>query len=151
MFKPYSHFVGKTTDPERWTGTAKTLVVPNQSMSIREIVTRYASGQTVVGSREHYYDGSEDFDAFDPTLDPNFDLADYTEMQNEISKSFLGQKGTPPADGGSPSAGAQQENSQEPVKKAKSEASSQIAGDANLKGQAPSAESAKGVQKVTTN
>lgn len=58
------------------------LTVPNQSLTIREILSR--SGVLSV-SKSIYHDGLDDFDACDPTLRPDFDLSDVTEISREIS------------------------------------------------------------------
>lgn len=64
--------------------TETVLTVPDQSLTIRQIVERFASGQTVDGQRQVYHDGVEDFDFEDETLRPDFDLSDVTRIENEI-------------------------------------------------------------------
>ena len=74
------------------TNPMKSVTVPNQSMSIREIIQRFSLGQSVSGAREVYYDDEEDFDNVDPTLDPNFDLSDYTRLKEETEISLSRKK-----------------------------------------------------------
>lgn len=63
------------------------LTVPDQSLTVREIVTRFVNGQPVTGSHSVYYDNVDDFDVIDPTLDPSFDLADATAIANQLAES----------------------------------------------------------------
>ena len=71
----------------------KTLVtVPDQSMTIREIMDRFVVGQEMSIGKYIYYDGSENFDDIDETLDPAFDLADHTAISQEIASNKAKRK-----------------------------------------------------------
>lgn len=70
------------------------MAVPNQSMSIKEIVQRFTLGQSLSIGRSVYYDGDPDFDD-DTALDsPEFDLSDVSEAQRliEREKAVRGSK-----------------------------------------------------------
>lgn len=58
--------------------------VPGMAMTIAEIMRKFANGIPVNVSRSVSYDNQESFDAFDPTQDPSFDLADYSERMSEV-------------------------------------------------------------------
>lgn len=58
------------------------LCVPDQSLSLDEIILRFASGQPVNGGRPSYY-GGETLDTFDPTQHPGNDVID---IQNEYDQ-----------------------------------------------------------------
>lgn len=63
------------------------LTVPNQALTIREILRR--SGVIDVG-KQVYYDQEPDHDNADPTqVGSGFDLSDATEMLNNISQREL--------------------------------------------------------------
>lgn len=64
---------------------AKSLTVPNQSKPIKDIVTRYVQTGQLPESTPTYYDGVDNFDHFEPSMDGNFDLADYSAMAEEIA------------------------------------------------------------------
>jgi len=150
MFKTYSELVGQKTKPERISGKAVKMVVPNQSMPIREILVRYASGQAVGGAKAHYYDQLEDFDQTDATLDPDFDLSDYSRIKNELDeKRFYSKKKTPPASAQGDEAGAHGSSAANQPSGASSAASSNQGNLAAQEPKAPSAESAQGVEKQT--
>lgn len=62
------------------------LTVPNQSLSVRDILQRYTMGTMIPEmSRSVYYDGLEDFDQSDETLKPDFDLSDATRISQEVA------------------------------------------------------------------
>ena len=64
------------------------LVEPCESYTVRELVYRLAMGMPVssgVRSGE-YPDEDEDFDDVLPTDDPDFDLADYSQLSREIEE-----------------------------------------------------------------
>lgn len=61
------------------------MTVPDQSMSIKDMIARFASGQSLNVGREVYYEENPDFENVDITLDPNFDLADVTEEQEKLA------------------------------------------------------------------
>lgn len=62
--------------------------IPNQSLSVREILNRYIKGLPIDNiQRKGYYTGSDDFEDYDETLDPNFDLSDVTEGMLQIERN----------------------------------------------------------------
>ena len=65
----------------RTTPYPPSLTIPDQSLTIREIIDRFSRGQDLNVMHSVYYDGVEgevDFDYIDPTLDPAYDLSDVT-------------------------------------------------------------------------
>lgn len=61
------------------------LTIPDQAMSIRQILADYTIGRdNNVLARNPQYSNTDDFDNIDPTSDPSFDLADMTELQEQI-------------------------------------------------------------------
>lgn len=65
------------------------LTVPNQSLSVNDILTNFTRGvgmQSV--ARSVYYDGIDDFDADDDTLRPDFDLSDVSNASEEINNAL---------------------------------------------------------------
>lgn len=55
------------------------MATPDLSMTVRDMVQRLARGLPVTGAiGSPAYSENPDFDDFDPTEDPAFDLADYT-------------------------------------------------------------------------
>ena len=65
------------------------MTIPDQSMSIEEIVTRFASGEPISVGQDVYYETDEvnaSFSDVDPTMDPSFDLSDYSAMRSELSQ-----------------------------------------------------------------
>lgn len=65
------------------------LTVPNQSLSVNDILTNFTRGvgmQSV--ARSVYYDGLDDFDSDDDTLRPDFDLSDVSNASEEISNAL---------------------------------------------------------------
>lgn len=62
------------------------LTIPDQSMSIREIIQRFSSGGNIDRmAKPVYYDGLDDYDQADPTLRGDFDLSDATAISQEIA------------------------------------------------------------------
>lgn len=64
------------------------LVEPSESYTVRELVYRLAMGMPIssgVRSGE-YPDRDEDFDDVLPTEEPDFDLADYARMKEEVEE-----------------------------------------------------------------
>lgn len=53
------------------------MTVPDQSLTIREILERYTKGIPVQGLKVVDYDDTEDFNQIDPISIRNFDLSDY--------------------------------------------------------------------------
>lgn len=74
------------TQNRKETPVGVSLTVPDQSMTIQEILRRFATGQTIGVGKQIYYDDLDDFDQIDPTLDPNFDLSDVSLIRNEIKE-----------------------------------------------------------------
>ena len=67
-----------------WCDPKKDMTVPDQSISIKDMIERFVRGEAVNGGRPHYYDEMESFENVDPTLDPDFGLSDYAIITNEI-------------------------------------------------------------------
>ena len=64
------------------------MTIPDQSMSIEEIVNRFASGEPISVGHDVYYETDEvhaSFDDYDPTADGSFDLADASAMQADLA------------------------------------------------------------------
>lgn len=55
--------------------------VPGMGYTIAEIMQKFASGVHLPVERKVYYDGEDNFDSIDPTLDPDFD---FSEAQNQL-------------------------------------------------------------------
>lgn len=75
------------------TGVSET--VPDQSYTVRDLLERFASGtMPSVGKDGFFYDESDVVNwVTDPTLRPDFDLADYTnEMLRLQEQKFLSQQ-----------------------------------------------------------
>lgn len=62
------------------------MTVPNQTMSLRQIVDRFRAGQQIPIGKNIYYDGNPTFDDFNPIEDREFDLVDYSEKLEEIKQ-----------------------------------------------------------------
>jgi len=61
--------------------TGESMTVPNQALSIRDIIQRFTLGNPVSGGRSVYFD---DIEEVDETLRPDFDLSDVSRIKNEI-------------------------------------------------------------------
>lgn len=63
------------------------LVEPSDSYTVRELIYRLAMGMPVAsGVRSgDYPDTDQDFDDVLPTEDPDFDLADYAALRNDLA------------------------------------------------------------------
>lgn len=65
------------------------LTVPNDSYSVQELLIRHLSGSLPDISKEFYYDTDVQdpscFDNIDPTMSPDFDLADYHALSNDLA------------------------------------------------------------------
>ncbi len=59
--------------------------VPNQALTIQEILTRFTTSGSLPIGKQVYYD-DEDVNEPDPTLDPDFDLADATAIKEDIEQ-----------------------------------------------------------------
>ena len=64
------------------------LVEPSESYTVRELVYRLAMGMPVSSGLRSgdYPDEDEGFDDVLPTDDPDFDLADYSQLSHEIEE-----------------------------------------------------------------
>lgn len=58
--------------------------VPDMSFTIPQLMQRFASGNDPLISKKPIYDENANFDSFDVTRDPAFDLADYTALQHDL-------------------------------------------------------------------
>lgn len=65
---------------------------PGQAMPVSEILHRFTNGQFPSGQRIVHYDKDPDFDSYDPTLDPDFDLVDAHYRLQQIGQNFLKEK-----------------------------------------------------------
>ena len=61
--------------------------VPDMEMSIKEIMARFANGQTVLGGRPSFF-GGEDFEEEDPTQKMGFNEFDALELKNQLDLSI---------------------------------------------------------------
>lgn len=63
------------------------LVEPSESYTVRELIYRLAMGMPISsGIRSgDYPDRDQDFDDVLPTEDPDFDLADYAALRNDLA------------------------------------------------------------------
>ena len=90
MTKVKSNIDVKPTDFEQIDIDYETdLTVPNQSLSVNDILTNFTRGvgmQSV--ARSVYYDGIDDFDSDDDTLRPDFDLSDVSSASEEINNAL---------------------------------------------------------------
>lgn len=61
--------------------------IEGQSLTVNEILIKFTQGTLPNLVFDNYYDSDQnediDFDSYDPTLDPAFDLADATQLQFE--------------------------------------------------------------------
>lgn len=62
--------------------------VPDQSFTIRQLFDRYSMGMLPNIGRDPIYDDEENFDNYDRTNDPDFDLADATERLQQLSENL---------------------------------------------------------------
>ncbi|UKI47059.1 MAG: hypothetical protein L6V92_06085 [Phocaeicola vulgatus] len=78
------------------------IVEPSEAYTVRELVYRIACGMPVPASSlaGDYPEVDADFDDFHPTESPDFDLADYAAMQDELearyAHKFVRKDVTPP-------------------------------------------------------
>lgn len=81
-----------TVDPEvvQEAVSDEVVVEPAESYTIRELVYRIAMGMPVSGgsSAGDYPDEDADFDDDLPTDRGDFDLADYAQLRDELSKKY---------------------------------------------------------------
>ena len=63
------------------------LVEPSESFTVRELIYRLAMGMPVSSGLRSgdYPDTDQDFDDVLPTEDPDFDLADYATLKNDLA------------------------------------------------------------------
>lgn len=86
--------------------------IPDQSLSINEIIDRFSRGQNLTIGHEVYFDGTDDevdFDNTEPSFSGDYDLADATEQlrvidinnrqadENKLAKGKQNGKGKPKA------------------------------------------------------
>ena len=64
------------------------LVEPSESFTVRELIYRLAMGMPVSSGLRSgdYPDTDQDFDDILPTEDPDFDLADYDALRNDLAE-----------------------------------------------------------------
>ncbi len=64
------------------------LVEPSESFTVRELIYRLAMGMPVSSGLRSgdYPDTDQDFDDVLPTEDPDFDLADYSVLRNDLTE-----------------------------------------------------------------
>lgn len=65
--------------------------VPGQSYSIQEILRKFTNGTMPMVGKSVYYDGDPDFEDFDPTLSPDYDLVDAVEALAALSANLRGK------------------------------------------------------------
>lgn len=73
--------------PEFEPKTGESETIPDETLTIEELISRTQRGiplQSMVNVRTPHYHDSDSFDDVDPTMDPNFDLADMSEIAEEI-------------------------------------------------------------------
>lgn len=68
------------------------LTVPNQSMTIPEILERFARGVVDTIQKEPIYDNTDDFEHEIGVRRPNFDFADATALQAQINQRMAAEK-----------------------------------------------------------
>ena len=67
------------------------MAVPDQTYTVRQLFDRMAKGLSLDDSglvHPVYYDDNEDIDNPDPTQDPAFDLADYSEQMDQLKSTI---------------------------------------------------------------
>lgn len=60
--------------------------IHGQALTVRELLLNYTRGVLPPISKTPQYSGTDDFDDFDPTQSPDFDLADATILIDEIKQ-----------------------------------------------------------------
>lgn len=60
---------------------------PDMSYSVRTLLTKFQKNLLPDIAKNPHYEENPTFDDFDQTLDPAFDLADYTRINNTISNN----------------------------------------------------------------
>lgn len=58
--------------------------VPDGALSVREILRRFTTNTLLPIAKTPYYDEEANYDSFDVTANPAYDLADYTADINDI-------------------------------------------------------------------
>lgn len=69
------------------------LTIPDQALSVRQILERYAVGATLDAS--HYvgsFDNDADFDDFTPSESPDFDLADIQGERDALARMHVARE-----------------------------------------------------------
>ena len=87
------------------------VTVPDQALSVRELINNFTVGQPIDGGKPVYYDEGEDFED-DPTMRPDFDLVDAEELAEDIKAAR--EKAKPEEEPGDSQADDQAKNDDEP-------------------------------------
>lgn len=58
--------------------------IPEQSLSVNEVIQRFQNGTLDDIAKQPIFDNYDDFDAYDITLLPDFDIVDAHQMLDEI-------------------------------------------------------------------
>lgn len=67
------------------TNNEPSVTVPGQAYTIEELLVKFGQGQNPVSVKDGiYYGEAQDFDDFDPTTSPDFDLVDAENTLNQI-------------------------------------------------------------------
>ena len=62
------------------------VTVPDDALSVKQLLDRFTSGVELPPiQKSAYYEDNQDFDSYDVTKDPAFDLADATSALYELS------------------------------------------------------------------
>lgn len=84
---PYNYHEQITDEVQYSFNDEASETIPDQSLTIEEILMKFAQGETVHLGSTFYYESNDEsasFDDIDPTKDPAFDLADVSEIQASI-------------------------------------------------------------------
>jgi len=67
--------------------TLPSMTIPDMGYSLKEILDRFTNGMPLSIAKEPYYEDNpdEDFDLYDETRDPSFDLEDASMRLNELN------------------------------------------------------------------
>nr|WAE43397.1 MAG: hypothetical protein [Microviridae sp.] len=63
-------------------GGGKTMTLPDQAMSVGEILDKFVTGMTLDEMHEAIYSDTDDFNDFDPQI---HDLTDYDDIASEVN------------------------------------------------------------------
>lgn len=86
MFVTAYNFAKVSSEVVREKVSDEVLVEPSDSFTVRELIYRLAMGMPVSSGLRSgdYPDRDQDFDDVLPTEDPDFDLADYAVLRNDL-------------------------------------------------------------------